>query len=80
MGLLRGEYATFITKSNSIKTKCQLCNSDDFFLSFFRLIREERIQIQQKRAIISPPAKRHLNGASLVCDDGPILNAGLVAL
>ena len=35
MGHLRGEYATFITKSNSIKKKCQFCNSDGFFLSFF---------------------------------------------
>ena len=32
------------------------------------------------RANIGPPAKRHLNGVRLRADDGPILNAGLVAL
>ena len=33
-----------------------------------------------KRAIIFPPAKRHLNGVSLAGDDGQPLNFGLVAL
>ena len=33
-----------------------------------------------KWAIIRSPAKRHLNGVSLGADDGPTLNAGLVAL
>ena len=32
-----------------------------------------------KRAIIGPPAKRHLNGVRWRADDGPTLNAGSVA-
>ena len=31
-------------------------------------------------AIIGPPAKHYLNGVRWCADDGPTLNAGLVAL
>ena len=42
-------------------------------------MRGEKVQIARKRAIIGLPAIRHLDGCGRV-DDGPTLNAGLVAL
>ena len=54
-----------------------------FFLLFFvclLLFFLGRMKYHYKRTIIGPPAKRHLNGVSLAADDGPTMNAGLVAL
>ena len=48
-------------------------NLDNFF--FDEGEREEPTKYYYKRAIFSPPAKRHLNA-----DDGPTLNVDLVAL
>ena len=45
--------------------------------TFFSLMRGEGSRYHYKRVIISPPAKRHLNWRA---DDGPLLNAGWVAL
>ena len=49
-----------------------------FFFSLMRGRKDPNTTISV--AINGQPAKRHLNGVSLVADGGPTLNAGLVAL
>ena len=47
---------------------------------FFSLWREGESKYHYKWAIIGPPAKCHLMAFRWRADDGPTLNAGLVAL
>ena len=54
-------------------------NCDKFFVGFSWLGGEDQTATISKWAIIAPPAKHHLNGASLTADDGTTLNAGLLA-
>ena len=51
-----------------------------FFFFFFKLMRDIGSKYHYKWAIIRPPAKCYLNGFRWQADDGPTLNAGLVAL
>ena len=51
-----------------------------FLFYFFLEGREDPNKYHYKRAIIDSPAKRHLNAFCWQADDGPTLNAGLVAL
>ena len=49
---------------------------DIVILLFLILMSGEKMQM----AIIGPAAKQHLDGVRWLADDGPTLNAGLVAL
>ena len=51
-----------------------------FFVFFVFLSGFGGSKYHYKRAIIGPPAKRHLNGVSLEGVDGSTLNTGSVAL
>ena len=53
-------------------------NSDNVFI----LVNEGRVdpKYHLKRAILGPPAKRHLMAFRWRADDGPTLNSGMVAL
>ena len=56
-------------------------NFDGFFFGYRFLVNEGRgPKYHLKRAIIGPPAKRHLMAFRWWADDGPTLNAGLVVL